>query len=264
MNKKLGKHFMERQFVEGRVSVITPIYNAEKYIAKTLESVFTQTYKDIEIVLVDDCSKDKSAEIIAKFKDFHPEIIYFLQPKNMGAGAARNKALELASGQYVAFLDSDDLWLPKKTEKQIKLMKEKKSPFSYAAIEMIDEEGKTIKGKRNLKEICDYKYLLHNTIIATSSVIIDRTMLGDFRMPLRRGGQDYATWLSLLRNGAIAYGINETLVRYRVGSNSLSSNKFKSVKQVWEIQTQDEKINKVAATFHVGCFAFNAIKKYFF
>lgn len=142
-------------------------------------------------------------------------------------------------------------------------MKEKKSPFSYAAIEMMDEEGKTIKGKRNLKETCDYKYLLHNTIIATSSVIVDRSMLGDFRMPLRRGGQDYATWLSLLRNGAVACGINETLVRYRVGSNSLSSNKFKSIKQVWEIQTQDEHINKIAAAFHVGCFGFNAVKKYY-
>ena len=254
---------MERQYVEGRVSVITPVYNVEKYIDKKLESIFAQTYKDIEIVLVDDCSKDNSAQIIAKYKEKHPEIIYFLQPKNMGAGAARNKALELASGQYVAFLDSDDLWLPKKTEKQIKLMKEKKSPFSYAAIEMMDEEGKIIKGKRNLKETCDYKYLLHNTIIATSSVIVDRSMLGDFRMPLRRGGQDYATWLSLLRNGAVACGINETLVRYRVGSNSLSSNKFKSIKQVWEIQTKDEKIGKLQVLLNVCGFIVNALKKYF-
>lgn len=254
---------MRRQYVEGRVSVITPVYNVEKYIDKTLESVFTQTYKDIEIVLVDDCSKDKSAQIIAKYKESHPEIVYFLQPQNMGAGAARNKALELASGQYVAFLDSDDLWLPEKTERQIKLMKEKCSPFSYAAIEMIDEAGKTIKGKRNLKESCDYKYLLHNTIIATSSVIVDRTVLGDFRMPLRRGGQDYATWLSLLRDGEVAYGINDMLVRYRVGSNSLSSNKFKSIKQVWEIQTQDERINKINALFNTVCFSVNALKKYF-
>lgn len=254
---------MNREYVKGRVSVITPIYNAEKYLEKTLASVFAQTYKNIEIVLVDDCSKDKSAQIIARLKMQHPEIIYFLQPKNMGAGAARNKALELASGQYVAFLDSDDLWLPEKTERQINLMKKKKSPFSYAAIEMMDEEDKTIKSKRNIRETCDYNYLLHNTIIATSSVIVDRNVFGDFRMPLRRGGQDYATWLSLLRNGAVACGINTTLVRYRVGSNSLSSNKLKSIKQVWEIQTQDEHINKVMALVHVCCFVFNATKKYF-
>ena len=254
---------MNREYVKGKVSVITPVYNAEKYLDKALASVFEQTYGDIEIVLVDDCSEDKSAQIIARLKEQHQEIIYFLQPKNMGAGAARNKALELATGQYVAFLDSDDLWLPEKTAKQIALMKKKMSPFSYAAIEMIDDSGKKIKKKRNIKETCDYTYLLHNTIIATSSVIIDRSVLGDFRMPLRRGGQDYATWLRLLRGGSVACGINEVLVRYRVGSNSLSSNKFKSMIQVWEIQTQDEHINPILAMFHVGCFALNAVKKYF-
>lgn len=253
---------MERQYNAGKVSVIIPVYNAEKYIDKTLESIFAQTYKNMEIVLVDDCSKDNSAQIIAKYKESHSEIIYYLQDTNMGAGAARNKALELATGQYVAFLDSDDLWLPEKTSRQIKLMKQKKSAFSYSAIKMIDEEGKTIKSKRNIKEVCDYKYLLHNTIIATSSVIIDRSILGDFSMPLRRGGQDYATWLMLLRSGTVAVGINEVLVHYRVGNNSLSSNKFKSIKQVWEIQTQDEHINKVSAAFHIVCFVINAAKKY--
>ena len=255
---------MNRQYVEGRVSVITPIYNAERYLEETLLSVFNQTYKDIEIVLVDDCSNDQSRKIIEKYKETHSEIVYFLQPRNMGAGAARNKALELASGQYVAFLDSDDLWLPEKTECQINLMKEKNSPFSYAAIEMIDEEGKVIRGKRSIREKCDYKYLQHNTIIATSSVVIDRTVLGDFRMPLRRGGQDYATWLKLLRTGIVAFGINEVLVKYRISSNSLSSNKLKSIKQIWEIQVYDEKISVFVVLFNELCFSINAIKKYFF
>lgn len=254
---------MERTYVKDLVSVIMPIYNAEKYLAETLNSIFVQDYNNIEIVLVDDCSKDNSATMIDDFKRKYPEIVYYLQEKNMGAGAARNKALELARGQYVAFLDSDDIWMPNKISRQIKLMKGKNSPFSYTAIEMMDENSQTIKGKRSIKETCDYKYLLHNTIIATSSTVVDRTVLGDFRMSLRRGGQDYATWLMLLRGGAVACGINEALVRYRVASGSLSSNKFKSIKQVWEIQTQDEKINKVSAAFHVMCFSFNAFKKYF-
>ncbi|RHU44987.1 glycosyltransferase family A protein [Clostridium sp. TF11-13AC] len=254
---------MERQYVKGRVSVITPIFNAERYLKETIESVLSQTYKNIEIILVDDCSKDKSAQIIKQMQKLHPEIIYFCQPKNMGAGAARNRALELATGQYVAFLDGDDLWLPEKTKRQIELMKKTKSPFVYAAIEMINQNGEIIKKKRNIKESCDYRYLLHNTIIATSSVMVDREIVGEFRMPLRRGGQDYATWLSLLRGGIIAYGINEALVKYRISNNSLSSNKFKSIKQVWEIQTQDEHIGRLAAGFHVTCFAWNAMKKYF-
>ena len=254
---------MERTYTPGLVSVIMPIYNAEKYLQETLASIFAQEYKDIEVVLVDDCSTDRSAQIIAEQQKEHAEIVYFRQEKNMGAGAARNKALELARGQYVAFLDSDDVWLPGKISRQIELMHASKSPFSYTAIEMMDEAGVTIKGKRNIKQTCDYQYLLHNTIIATSSVVIDRSVLGDFRMPLRRGGQDYATWLMLLRDGVVAYGINEVFVRYRVASGSLSSNKFKSIKQVWEIQTQDEKINKIGAAFHVMCFAINALKKYF-
>ena len=255
---------MKKTYTEGLVSVIMPIYNSEKYLTDTLESIFTQDYKDIEIVLVDDCSKDDSAKIIFELQKKHPEIVYHLQEKNMGAGAARNKALELAKGQYVAFLDSDDIWIPGKISRQIELMKSAKSPFSYTAIEMMDEKGETIKKKRNIRETCTYNYLLHNTIIATSSVVIDRDVLGDFRMPLRRGGQDYATWLMLLRSGAVACGIHEVFVRYRVASGSLSSNKFKSIKQVWEIQTQDEKINKISAAFHVMCFGFNALKKYLF
>ena len=194
---------MKKKYADNLVSVIIPVYNAEKYIERTLKSIFAQTYKDIEVVLVDDCSKDRSAEIILNYKKTHPEIVYYLQKKNMGAGAARNKALKLAHGRYVAFIDSDDAWLPDKLSRQLELMQEKNTPFSYTAIEMMDENDVTIKRKRNLKESCDYKYLLHNTIIATSSVVVDRSILGDFRMPLRRGGQDYATWLMLLRNGVV-------------------------------------------------------------
>ena len=131
---------MDRKFIEGKVSVIIPIYNAEKYLRKTLDSILVQTYKDIEIVLVDDCSNDDSANIIKEYIQKYPEIVYFLQETNQGAGAARNKALELATGQYVAFLDSDDIWYPNKVAKQLELMKKRNCPFSYTAIEMIDEK----------------------------------------------------------------------------------------------------------------------------
>lgn len=254
---------MKRTYQMGLVSVITPVYNAGKVIEKTLHSIFNQTYKEIEIVLVDDCSKDNSQEVIAGYLAEHPEIVYYRQETNQGAGAARNKALELATGQYVAFLDADDTWHPEKIEKQINLLKEKNGAFSYTAIQMIDENDEIVKGKRAVKEQVDYKFLLKNTMIATSTVLIDRTVLGDFRMPLRRGGQDYATWLMLLRDGTIAYGINEALENYRVGNkDSLANNKWKSIKQVWEIQTQDEKINKVSAAINVGFFIVNALIKY--
>ena len=254
-----------RQYIDGMVSVITPVYNAEKVIGATLESVFAQTYPQIEIVLVDDCSSDKSQFVIDGYKKTHPEIVYFRQPINQGAGAARNKALELAKGQYVAFLDADDLWHPQKIEKQVNLLREKKGAFSYTAIEMIDSEGRIVKKKRKVKDKITYRFLLKNTMIATSTVLIDRNVKGDFRMPLRRGGQDYATWLMLLRDGTVAYGINEVLEQYRVGNkNSLAGKKTKSIRQVWEIQTQQEHINKFRAWFNINCFVVNALKKYFF
>lgn len=255
----------DREYEEDLVSVITPVYNAAEVIGKTLDSILNQTYKKIEIVLVDDCSTDDSQKAIEEYQVKFPNIVYFRQPVNQGAGAARNKALEIAKGQYVAFLDADDIWYPEKTEKQISLLKSKDGAFSYTAIEMIDREGNIVKKKRKVKEKINYRFLLKNTMIATSTVIIDRKKLGDFRMPLRRGGQDYATWLMLLRNGTIAYGINEALEQYRVGNkNSLAGKKGKSIKQVWEIQTQQEKINKVRAAFNLCCFVFNALKKYLF
>lgn len=253
-----------RKYVDCMVSVITPVYNTEKNLKKMIDSALNQTYSDIELILVDDCSSDSSQEIIKEYIKKYDNIIYFRQEKNLGAGAARNKALELASGQYVAFLDSDDVWYKDKIEKQILLMKEMKTPFCYTAIEMIDENDNVIKAKRKIKSTCNYNYLLKNTIIATSSVVVDRCCLGDFRMPLRRGGQDYATWLMLLRNNVVAYGIDEALTQYRVSNNSLSSNKFKSLKQVWEIQTKDENINKIQALINLMFFCLNAFKKYFF
>ncbi|MCF2638636.1 glycosyltransferase family 2 protein [Fusobacterium varium] len=250
-------------FQEDLVSVIIPVYNSEKFIKETLNSVLNQTYKNIEIVLIDDCSKDNSENIIKQYQNNNKNIIYFKQAKNLGAGHARNKALELAKGRYVAFLDSDDIWFLEKIDKQLALMRKTNTSFCYTAIEMIDEDSNTVKPKRSIKEECTYKYLLQNTIIATSSVIVDRRQIGDFRMHLRRGGQDYATWLKLLGTGIIAKGLNETLVRYRVSKGSLSSNKFKSIQQVWEIQTQEENINKIVAGWNILCFCINALKKYY-
>jgi len=256
---------MERkpnQYIPGLVSVIIPVYNVEKYIERTLQSIFCQTYKKIEIILVDDVSTDRSAEIIKKYQITHPEIVYFLQPQNMGAGYARNKALELARGQYIAFLDADDCWKSTKIEKQIKLLKKKNGSFCFTAIEMIDGNDNKIKGKRKVKKMIDYKFLLSNTMIPTSGVMIDRRKMGDFRMHIRRGGQDYATWLKLLRDGTKAYGIDEALVRYRIAGKSLSSNKFKSIKQIWEIQTKDEGISKFHVAINILRWCWNSVKKY--
>lgn len=249
--------------IEGLVSVITPVYKVERFIEITINSVLNQTYKNIEMILVDDCSPDKSAEIILEMAKKHPQIRYYKLEKNSGAAVARNKAIELANGEYIAFLDSDDLWKPEKIEKEVSLAKEKNAEFVFTAIEMIDEEGNLVKPKRKVKEVIDYKFLMTNTMIATSSVLIDINKVGKFQMPLIRSGQDYATWLMLLRNGRKAYGINEALTQYRRTENSLSSKKTKNWKKVWNIQVNEEKVHPFVAYIHCAGYVLNAVKKYF-
>lgn len=246
------------------ISVIIPAYNAEKYIGQTLESVLAQNCDELEILVIDDCSKDGTLEIVKKYSEQYPQIKVIELTVNSGVAVARNTAIERATGRYIAFMDSDDLWERNKISAQIKLMQDKDATMSFTAIDMIDDGGNCVKGKRKIKTVVDYKVLLHNTVIPTSSVVIDREKSGDFRMPLLRSGQDYATWLMLLRNGVKAYGIDEALVHYRVGHKSLSSNKLKSIKQVYTIQTQQEKICKISAAYNTVCFAFNALKKYLF
>ncbi len=245
------------------VSVITPVYNVEKVIGRTIESVLSQEYTELEIVLVDDCSKDNSAAVILEYKDRHPNIVYYRQERNGGAAVARNMALKLAKGRYVAFLDSDDMWCEGKIKRQLSFMKEKNAAICCTAMDCIDEDDNPLNSVRKVKEKISYKFLLKNTMISTSTVIIDRNKTGDFQMPLRRGGQDYATWLMLMRNGTICYGLNEVLTHYRVMPQSLSSNKWRSVKQVWDIQTQDEHIGKASAIFNVFNFMLNAFIKHF-
>lgn len=251
------------QYQQGLVSIITPVYQAERFIERTILSVLAQSYQNWEMILIDDCSHDKSAEIIQKFVEKDKRIKYLRLETNSGAAVARNKAIEIAQGEYLAFLDSDDLWEPLKLEKQLEFMKEKNSNFSFTRIKIIDSNNNTIKEAIPIPLKVDYNYLLKRTVIATSTVIINRHNITNFSMPLRRGGQDYATWLQLLRNIDYAYGLNECLTLYRVSSHSLSSNKFSSIRQVYEIQTEDEHISKIKAIYNTFFFCVYAFKKHF-
>lgn len=249
--------------VEGLVSVIIPVYNVERFIEKTIMSVIEQTYQNIELILVDDCSPDQSAEIIQRLSAKYPVIRYYRLEQNSGAAVARNKGIELADGQYLAFLDSDDLWKPQKLEMELNVMQQNHAEFVFTAIEMIDEEGSVVKKKRKVRSRIGYRFLLTNTMIATSSVLLDISRIGKFEMPLLRSGQDYATWLMLLRNGRVAYGIDEALTQYRRTENSLSSKKTKNWKKVWKVQVECEQIAPVKAYLNCIGYAFHALKKYF-
>ena len=244
------------------LSIIIPVFNSECFIAETIESALAQSYDNYEVIIVDDCSSDRSEEIINTYVNNYNNILFYQLNSNSGPAVARNTALEKARGRYIAFLDSDDIWHQDKTKKQMELMHDKNAAMSFTAIEMIDEDGKLVKPKRAVKETVDYSYLLKNTMIACSSVIVDRNKTGDFRMPLLRAGQDYATWLQLLKGGAIAYGLDETLVKYRLVSGSVSSNKLAALKKVWQVYRKCERLSIPKSAYYSTCFAYNAYRKY--
>lgn len=268
---KIGKHLSmtimikEKQFIDNKVSVIIPLYNAECFIIEAIKSVQNQNYKNIEIIVVDDCSTDKSAEILKNLRNEDACIHYYKLNENSGVAVARNRGIELSTGRYLAFLDSDDIWLQGKLDRQLKLFKKyRNTAFAYTAIKIIDESGKIIKEKRNIPEYVDYKFILRNTVIATSTVMIDRFIVPSIIMPNRRSAEDYSLWLSLLRDYGAAHGINEAYTLYRKSRFSVSSKRMGEVKYFYAVQTEDMGISKRQAIINTFFYILHAVIKHFF
>lgn len=247
------------------VSVIIPVFNAENYIALALESVIKQQYPNLEIIIVDDCSSDNTSIIVNQYQQLYSYIKYYRLDRNSGVSAARNEAIKHADGRYIAFLDSDDIWLEGKLNTQIMLHEKYEGvPFTYTAIAYIDDIGNCIKGKRSVPEVLSYNKLLTNTIVATSSVIIDRKVVGNFSFPNRKSAEDYSLWLTLLKQYGNARGLNEVYTEYRKTATSLSANRVKEVKFFYEVQTEDININKFKALLNTLRYIINAVKKHYF
>lgn len=250
---------MNDKYIDGLVSVIIPTYNSEKYLEKTVFSVLDQSYSNIEIVLVDDCSKDSTRDVIESISKKDHRVRYHFQEKNEGAAVARNTGIRCARGRYIAFLDSDDIWEPNKLDKQIPLVNNG-NPFVFCAFDTVDENSNRIQNKIKIKGIVSYKDLMTKTYISTPTVVYDRFFYGDVEMPLRRTGQDYAFWLVLLKQSD-AVGIDEALVHVTRRGGSLSKNKLQSLRDVYEVQTKFEGINSFIAGVHTVRYLFYALKK---
>ena len=250
---------MERKYKE-TVAVIIPLYNSEKFMIKTINSVLNQTYKNFEIILIDDCSNDGTQAVAKELTKKYNNIIYTSLENNSGAAVARNKGLEITDARYIAFLDSDDTWEINKLEEQLYFMEKNKYSFTFSANYIVDGNGNKICSKIKIKEKVTYKDLLKKTMITTSTVMFDRKILGDLKMPLRRTGQDYAFWLLLLRD-TNAYGIDKVIVHGCRRKNSLSKNKLQNIKDVWDVQTKYERINVLAAGINVLNYCIYALRK---
>ena len=198
---------------------------------------------------MNDCSPDGSADIIKGYSD--PRIKLFNQATNKGAYAARNRGLEEAEGRYIAFLDADDLWEPEKLERELAFMKKKKAGFVFTSYEFADQNGVGNGSVVKVPEVLPYRKALHNTIIFTSTVLIDRKIVSDdlIRMP-RMKSEDTATWWTILKAGHTAYGLNENLVKYRRVSGTLSANKLVALKRIWDLLRKIAGLSIPAAVWH--------------
>ena len=243
------------------VSIITPSYNSSKFIKDCINSVFSQTYKNWEMIIVDDCSEDNSKEIISELSTKDKRIKPIFLEKNVGAAEARNTAIRQSIGKYVAFLDSDDLWNPKKLEKQLSFMDKNEIVFSYTNYQLMSENGEDLSNFISAPEKMTYDSYLKNTIIGCLTVIIDREKTGGFEMPKIRSSHDMALWLLIMRRGFDAYGLDENLARYRIVSTSNTANKWRAAKDVWMVYRQFEKLSFFYSIWYFLNYAFNAIIK---
>ena len=243
------------------VSIITPSYNSSKFIKDCIASVFSQTYKNWEMIIVDDCSKDNSKEIISDLSTKDKRIKPIFLEKNVGAAEARNVAIRQSKGKYVAFLDSDDLWNTEKLEKQLSFMYENEIAFSYTNYQFMSENGADLSNIISAPEKMTYDSYLKNTIIGCLTVIIDREKSGEFEMPNIRSSHDMALWLLIMKRGFSAYGLDENLARYRIVSTSNTAIKWYAAKDVWKVYRQVEKLSFIYSTWCFVWYAFNALKK---
>ena len=243
------------------VSIITPSYNSSKFIEECVNSVFSQTYTNWELLIVDDCSIDNSREIISELSDRDERIQSVLLEKNVGAAEARNVAIRKAKGKYIAFLDSDDIWDKVKLEKQISFMMKECIAFSFTTYQFMSENGKDLFKVMKAPKKMTYHSYLKNTIIGCLTVLIDREKTGDFEMPNIRSSHDMALWLLLMKRGFSAYGLDENLAKYRVVSSSNTANKMKAAKEVWNVYRKVERLNIFYSVICFVSYVFHAIKK---
>ena len=244
------------------VSIIVPVYNAENYIEETMRHVAAQTYRDWELLLVVDGSKDRSLQVIQSYQEAEGEsrLRIIAREENMGAAKARNKGLQEAAGRYIAYVDADDLWRPEKLEQELQFMKEKQAAFVFTGYEFADEDGVGTGKVVHVPERLDYRKALKNTTIFTSTVLFDTERIPRelLEMPDIKS-EDTALWWKVLRNGYTAYGLDQNLVLYRRPARSLSSNKLEAIRRIWNLYRRAEGLSIPGSLYNFCFWAVRAV-----
>ena len=242
------------------VSVVMPAYNAEAFIAEAIASVRGQTFPHWDLIVVDDCSTDDTVRVACEWMERDPRVKVVRLPVNGGTSAARNLGLSQCSGRYIAFLDADDVWAPEKLEKQLAFMVQYNVGFSFTAYQKFGSAGPG--GVISARPSVSWRDMLKGNRIGCSTVMLDTRLFPQIRFPTGLGRQeDYALWLSLLRGGGLAYGLNEPLMRYRVHEASKSSRKLRSVTAQWLVYRELEKLPPLRAAWYLGHYAVRGVVK---
>lgn len=237
-----------------KVSVVMPNYNGAKFISQSIESVINQTYPDWELIIIDDFSSDDSIEVIKSYEKIDVRIQLHKLNQNAGhPSVVRNYGIYIASGRFIAFLDSDDIWFPKKLEQQVNFMNENQIDFAYSGYQCITEDGKIIKRQIIPPASLSYTKLLKHCRIGCLTAIYDCKKLGKFYFVPHAGQEDFIYWLEILKKSKIAHGIPNVLGSYRLRKSSVSSNKLKMAKYNWKVYYSFEKLG-----FFKSCFYFSS------
>ncbi len=223
------------------VSVIMPSYNSASFISNSIESILNQTYLNWELLITDDCSKDNTFEILNEYNKKDSRIKTFRLDKNFGAGVARNNSIKNAKGQFIAFCDSDDSWLPDKLEKQINFMISNDYDFTYTDYTIISDSKEKIGVFKSPAKM-NYSKMLNNDYIGCLTVVYNASKLGKQMMPSIRKRQDWALWLELLKKTSYAYNVGEELAIYTKRDDSISANKIKLLKYIWSVYRDLERL----------------------
>lgn len=232
-------------------TIITPVYNAEKFLTETLESIYEQSYTDWEAILINDNSSDSSLEIAQSFAKRDSRFQVINRNESGGAAKARNEGIRQAKGRYIAFLDSDDVWLPNKLDKQIAYMKTNDVALSYSSYRFLTEDG-VVKTEVRVPEQVTYKQLLKGNIIACLTAVYDTNKLGKVLMPDIRKRQDFGLWLKITKMGTVGHGIQMPLAHYRLREGSISSAKFNTMLYTWRLYRDVEKLSRSSSAYYIS------------
>jgi teichuronic acid biosynthesis glycosyltransferase TuaG len=224
-----------------KVSIITPAYNSEKFISDTIRSVQNQTYTNWEMIIVDDCSTDKTVEIIQEFMDNDPRIHLIKLNTNSGTGIARNTALQVVSGRHIAFVDADDLWKPEKLSKQIDFMEANNLAFTFTFYDLINEEGQLLNKRIETPKNLSFRQLFFCNYVGNLTGIYNASSLGKIAISSIRKRQDWMVWLTILKQIKTAKPVPESLAFYRIRKNSLSTSKTALLKHNYTVYRQFHK-----------------------